>query len=57
LGGRACRFWARERCHAQEKLVQQRNIEKLYRLSQETLLMDLHQPAGAQIVRLIQEIF
>jgi two-component system sensor histidine kinase KdpD len=53
----ASRFTAREQRHMREKLQQQQSIEKLYKLSQSTLLMDLHQPAGTQIVRLIHDIF
>lgn len=40
-----------------EKNQQQQILEKLYELSRSTLLLDLHQPPGPQLVRLIREVF
>lgn len=48
---------ARNALHMQENILQQQNIERLYELSRSTLLLDLHQAPGPQIVRLIQQIF
>jgi two-component system sensor histidine kinase KdpD len=43
--------------YVKETLLQKQNIEKLYELSRSTLLLDLHQAPGPQIVRLIQRVF
>jgi two-component system sensor histidine kinase KdpD len=48
---------ARNALHVQENILQQQNIEMLYELSRSTLLLNLHQPPGSQIVQLIRQIF
>ncbi len=48
---------ARNTLHMRENFLQQQSIERLYELSRGTLLLNLHQTPGPQIVQLIQHIF
>jgi two-component system sensor histidine kinase KdpD len=48
---------AQKERHLQGKIREQQSVEKLYELSQSTLLLDLHQQPGPQIVRLIRQVF
>jgi two-component system, OmpR family, sensor histidine kinase KdpD len=51
------RLSSRERLNSQEAKLQRTAMEQLYELSRSTLLINLHQPPGPQLVHLIQRIF
>jgi two-component system, OmpR family, sensor histidine kinase KdpD len=51
------RLSARGDRYVEETILQKQSIEKLYELSRSTLLLDLHQAPGPQIVRLIRRVF
>jgi two-component system sensor histidine kinase KdpD len=51
------RMSAREVRSAREAAIHRTSMEKLYELSRNSLLMDLRQPPGPQLVVLIQRIF
>jgi two-component system sensor histidine kinase KdpD len=51
------RFHGRERRVAREAVIHRAGMEQLYELSRSTLLLDLHQPPGPQLVVLIHRIF
>jgi two-component system sensor histidine kinase KdpD len=51
------RLSSRERLNSREAHLQRTSMEQLYELSRSTLLINLHQPPGPQLVHLIQRIF
>lgn len=51
------RLSARELRSAREAAIHRAGMEQLYELSRSSLLLDLHQPPGPQLVTLIQRIF
>jgi two-component system, OmpR family, sensor histidine kinase KdpD len=51
------RVSSREQRSTQEATLQRTAMEHLYELSRSTLLINLHQPPGPQLTRLIQRIF
>lgn len=51
------RISSRELRSSKEAAEQKIGMEQLYELSRNSLLMDMHQPPGAQIVQLIHRIF
>jgi two-component system sensor histidine kinase KdpD len=51
------RLSAKEVLSAEEATFHRLGMEKLYELSRSSLLIDLHQPPGAQLATLIQRIF
>ncbi|MFZ1940629.1 MAG: ATP-binding protein [Terracidiphilus sp.] len=51
------RLSSRERLTSREAQLQRTSMEQLYELSRSTLLINLHQPPGPQLVHLIQRIF
>jgi two-component system sensor histidine kinase KdpD len=51
------RLSARELRSAREAAIHRTGMEQLYELSRSSLLLDLHQPPGPQLVVLIQRIF
>lgn len=51
------RVSSRERRSSREAATQRRAMEQLYELSRSTLLINLHQAPGPQLVQLIQQIF
>jgi two-component system sensor histidine kinase KdpD len=51
------RLSARELRSAREATLHRTGMEKLYELSRNSMLLDLHQPAGAQLAVLIHRIF
>jgi two-component system sensor histidine kinase KdpD len=51
------RLSAREKRHALEARRRRKSMEKLYAASRETLQLDLRQPPGPQLARLIRESF
>jgi two-component system, OmpR family, sensor histidine kinase KdpD len=51
------RLSAREKRHALDARRRRKSMEKLYSVSRETLLLDLRQPPGPQLVKLIRERF
>jgi len=51
------RFHGKEMRIAREAAIQLAGMEQLYELSRSTMLLDLHQPLGAQLAVLIQRIF
>lgn len=51
------RLSSRERLTSYEAKLQRTAMEQLYELSRSTLLINLHQPPGAQLTHLIQRIF
>jgi len=51
------RLSSRERLTSREALIQRTSMEQLYELSRSTLLINLHQPPGPQLIHLIQRIF
>jgi two-component system, OmpR family, sensor histidine kinase KdpD len=51
------RLSSRERHTSREAQLQRTSMEQLYELSRSTLLINLHQPPGPQLVHLIQRIF
>ena len=51
------RISTREKLQTQEATLQRVSIEQLFELSRSTLLMNLHQAPGPQLVQLIQRIF
>jgi two-component system, OmpR family, sensor histidine kinase KdpD len=51
------RLSARERQSAGDAAIQREEMEKLYELSRNSLLLDMRQPPGPQLVVLIQRIF
>jgi two-component system, OmpR family, sensor histidine kinase KdpD len=51
------RLSAREQSHAQDAETQRRTMAMLYELSRRSLQLDLHQPPGSQLLRLVREIF
>lgn len=51
------RLSSREQLNSREANLQRTALEQLYELSRNTLLINLHQPAGPQLTRLIQRIF
>ena len=51
------RLSAREQSHARDAETQRRTMAMLYELSRRSLQLDLHQPPGSQLLRLVREIF
>lgn len=51
------RLSSREQSTSREAQIQRTSMEKLYELSRNTLLINLHQAPGPQLARLIQRIF
>jgi two-component system, OmpR family, sensor histidine kinase KdpD len=51
------RLSSREQITSREAQLQRTSMEQLYELSRSTLLINLHQPPGPQLVHLIQRIF
>ncbi len=51
------RLSSREQITSREARLQRTSMEQLYELSRSTLLINLHQPPGPQLVHLIQRIF
>jgi two-component system sensor histidine kinase KdpD len=51
------RLSAREQSNARDADAQRRSMGMLYELSRRTLQLDLHQPPGSQLLRLVKEIF
>jgi two-component system sensor histidine kinase KdpD len=51
------RLSSREQLTSREAQLQRTSMEQLYELSRSTLLINLHQPPGPQLVHLIQRIF
>jgi len=51
------RYHAREMRIAREAAIQRAGMEQLYELSRSTMLLDLYQPPGPQLVVLIRRIF
>ncbi len=51
------RLSSREQLKTREVQMQQTAMEQLYELSRNTLLINMHQPPGPQLTRLIQRIF
>ena len=51
------RLSAREKRHALDARHRRKSMEKLYAVSKQTLLLDLRQPPGPQLVKLIREHF
>ncbi|MGB8029167.1 MAG: DUF4118 domain-containing protein [Terracidiphilus sp.] len=51
------RLSSREKLQTREATLQRTSMEQLFELSRSTLLMNLHQPPGPQLVQLIQRIF
>jgi two-component system sensor histidine kinase KdpD len=51
------RLSSRERMNSFEVQLQRTSMEQLYELSRSTLLINMHEPPGPQIARLIQRIF
>jgi two-component system, OmpR family, sensor histidine kinase KdpD len=51
------RLSSREQHTSREAQLQRTSMEQLYELSRSTLLINLHQPPGPQLVHLIQRIF
>jgi two-component system, OmpR family, sensor histidine kinase KdpD len=51
------RLSSREQLNSREAQLQRTSMEQLYELSRSTLLINLHQPPGPQLVHLIQRIF
>jgi two-component system, OmpR family, sensor histidine kinase KdpD len=51
------RLSAREKRHALDARRRRKSMEKLYAVSRETLRLDLRQPPGPQLVKLIRENF
>ena len=51
------RLSAKELRSAREAAIHRAGMEQLYELSRSSLLLDLHQPPGPQLVTLIQRIF
>jgi len=51
------RLSAREQSNARDADAQRRSMGMLYELSRRTLQLDLHQPPGPQLLRLVKEIF
>ena len=51
------RLSSREQLTSREARLQRTSMEQLYELSRSTLLINLHQPPGPQLVHLIQRIF
>jgi len=51
------RLSSREKLQSREATLQRTSMEQLFELSRNTLLMNLHQPAGPQLAQLIQRIF
>lgn len=51
------RLSSREQLKSREANLQRTSLEQLYELSRSTLLINLHQPPGPQLARLIQRIF
>jgi two-component system, OmpR family, sensor histidine kinase KdpD len=51
------RLSSKERRNSYEAKLQRTSMEQLYELGRSTLLINLHQPPGAQLTQLIQRIF
>lgn len=51
------RLSSRERLNFREAKMQRASMERLYELSRDTLLINLHQPPGPQLTQSIQRIF
>jgi len=51
------RLSSREQMKSREAQMQRMAMEQLYELSRSTLLINMHQPPGPQLTRLIQQIF